>query len=104
MFPSLLPTYNRADVAFVRGEGPYLFAEGGERPQGFEIVRDRCARNRNVQVFSAVGEAKAFILESRESQAIMPRQFFGMARRGVLRQVIGTCPQPEVTEIESFRD
>lgn len=31
MFPSLLPTYNRADVAFVRGEGPYLFAEGGER-------------------------------------------------------------------------
>ena len=31
MFPSLLPTYNRADVAFVRGEGPYLFAEDGER-------------------------------------------------------------------------
>src|SRR5262249_20131723 len=31
VFPSLLPTYNRADVAFVRGEGPYLFAEGGER-------------------------------------------------------------------------
>ncbi|HEY5238858.1 MAG TPA: aspartate aminotransferase family protein [Rhizomicrobium sp.] len=31
MFPSLLPTYNRADVVFVRGEGPYLFAEGGER-------------------------------------------------------------------------
>ncbi len=31
MFPSVLPTYNRADVAFVRGEGPYLFAEGGER-------------------------------------------------------------------------
>ena len=31
MFPSLLPTYNRTDVAFVRGEGPYLFAEGGER-------------------------------------------------------------------------
>ncbi len=31
MFPQLLPTYNRADVAFVRGEGPYLFAEDGER-------------------------------------------------------------------------
>ena len=31
MFPSVLPTYNRADVAFVRGEGPYLFAEDGRR-------------------------------------------------------------------------
>ncbi|HWU25759.1 MAG TPA: aspartate aminotransferase family protein [Rhizomicrobium sp.] len=31
MFPSLLPTYNRAEVAFVRGEGPYLFAEDGKR-------------------------------------------------------------------------
>ncbi len=31
MFPQLLPTYNRADVAFVRGEGPYLFAEDGSR-------------------------------------------------------------------------
>jgi len=31
VFPSVLPTYNRADVAFVRGEGPYLFAEDGER-------------------------------------------------------------------------
>lgn len=31
MFPSVLPTYNRADVAFVRGEGPYLFAEDGQR-------------------------------------------------------------------------
>ena len=31
MFPSLLPTYNRADVAFVRGEGSYLFAEDGQR-------------------------------------------------------------------------
>src|SRR5262245_43867992 len=27
----LLPTYNRADIAFVRGEGPYLFDEKGER-------------------------------------------------------------------------
>ncbi len=31
MFPSVLPTYNRADLAFVRGEGPYLFAEDGAR-------------------------------------------------------------------------
>lgn len=31
MFPSVLPTYNRADVAFVRGEGAYLFAEDGKR-------------------------------------------------------------------------
>jgi acetylornithine/N-succinyldiaminopimelate aminotransferase len=31
VFPSLLPTYNRADVAFVRGEGPYIFAEDGTR-------------------------------------------------------------------------
>lgn len=31
VFPSVLPTYNRADVAFVRGEGPYLFSEDGRR-------------------------------------------------------------------------
>ncbi|HEX4301848.1 MAG TPA: aspartate aminotransferase family protein [Rhizomicrobium sp.] len=31
MFPSVLPTYNRADVAFARGEGAYLFAEDGSR-------------------------------------------------------------------------
>ena len=31
MFPSLLPTFNRADIAFVRGEGPYIFAEDGSR-------------------------------------------------------------------------
>lgn len=31
MFPSLLPTYNRTDIAFVRGEGPYLFTEDGQR-------------------------------------------------------------------------
>ena len=31
MFPSILPTYSRADVAFVRGEGPYIFAEDGRR-------------------------------------------------------------------------
>ena len=31
MSSSLLPTYARADVAFVRGEGAYLFAEDGTR-------------------------------------------------------------------------
>jgi acetylornithine/N-succinyldiaminopimelate aminotransferase len=30
-FPHLLPTYARADVAFVRGEGAYLFDEEGRR-------------------------------------------------------------------------
>ena len=30
-FPSLLPTYARADVAFVRGEGGYIFDENGNR-------------------------------------------------------------------------
>ena len=31
MIPPLLPTYNRADIAFTHGEGPYLFDEK-ERP------------------------------------------------------------------------
>ncbi len=31
MFPSLLPNYARADIAFVRGEGPYLYTETGQR-------------------------------------------------------------------------
>jgi acetylornithine/N-succinyldiaminopimelate aminotransferase len=31
LFPVVIPTYNRADVAFVRGEGSYLFAEDGKR-------------------------------------------------------------------------
>ena len=31
VFPSVLPTYNRTDIAFVRGEGTYLFAEDGKR-------------------------------------------------------------------------
>ncbi len=29
--PPVMPTYNRADVAFERGEGVYLYAEGGRR-------------------------------------------------------------------------
>jgi len=31
VFPALLPTYNRTDIAFVRGEGSWLFAEDGKR-------------------------------------------------------------------------
>ena len=31
MFPALLPTYRRADIAFERGEGPYLYATDGRR-------------------------------------------------------------------------
>jgi acetylornithine/N-succinyldiaminopimelate aminotransferase len=31
VFPALLPTYNRTDIAFVRGEGSWLFAEDGRR-------------------------------------------------------------------------
>ena len=31
MFSALLPTYNRTDIAFVRGEGSWLFAEDGKR-------------------------------------------------------------------------
>lgn len=31
MIPSLMPTYGRADFAFERGEGPYLFATDGRR-------------------------------------------------------------------------
>jgi acetylornithine/N-succinyldiaminopimelate aminotransferase len=31
VIPSVLPTYAREDLAFVRGEGPWLFAENGTR-------------------------------------------------------------------------
>ncbi len=31
MIPAVLPTYARENLAFVRGEGPFLFAENGER-------------------------------------------------------------------------
>ncbi len=31
MFPSVLPTYNRTTMAFVRGEGSWLFTEDGSR-------------------------------------------------------------------------
>src|SRR5256885_5354976 len=41
VFPALLPTYNRTDVAFVRGEGSYLFAEDGKRYLDFGAVNAR---------------------------------------------------------------
>jgi acetylornithine/N-succinyldiaminopimelate aminotransferase len=31
MIPAVMPTYARADIAFERGEGPYLFASDGSR-------------------------------------------------------------------------
>ncbi len=31
MFPAVMPTYNRVDLAFERGEGPYLFSADGTR-------------------------------------------------------------------------
>ncbi|HEY5047857.1 MAG TPA: aspartate aminotransferase family protein [Rhizomicrobium sp.] len=31
MFPTILPTYSRTDIAFVRGEGPYLIDEDGRQ-------------------------------------------------------------------------
>ena len=31
MIPSVLPTYNRAPLAFVKGEGSWLIAEDGRR-------------------------------------------------------------------------
>ena len=43
MIPPLLPTYNRADVSFVRGEGPYLFDEAGSRYLDFGAGIAVCA-------------------------------------------------------------
>ncbi len=31
MIPAVMPTYGRADVAFERGDGPYLYATDGRR-------------------------------------------------------------------------
>jgi len=31
VIPPVMPTYNRADLSFVRGEGPYLFDDRGDR-------------------------------------------------------------------------
>jgi len=35
MIPAVMPTYARADVAFVKGEGPYLYDERGRRHLDF---------------------------------------------------------------------
>ena len=31
MIPALMPTYRRTDIAFERGEGPYLYSTDGRR-------------------------------------------------------------------------
>ncbi len=43
MIPPVLPTYNRADVGFVRGEGPYLFDEEGTQYLDFGAGIAVCA-------------------------------------------------------------
>ncbi|HTK79973.1 MAG TPA: aspartate aminotransferase family protein [Rhizomicrobium sp.] len=58
-FPSLLPTYARADVAFVRGEGAYLFDENGNRYLDFGA---------GVAV-NALGHAHPHLVEALREQA-----------------------------------
>src|SRR5436309_6127075 len=58
-FPSLFPTYARADVAFVRGEGAYLFDEGGRRYLDFGA---------GVAV-NALGHAHPHLVEALREQA-----------------------------------
>lgn len=43
MIPPILPTYNRADLGFVRGEGPYLFDEEGGKYLDFGAGIAVCA-------------------------------------------------------------
>ena len=43
MIPPILPTYNRVDLGFVRGEGPYLFDEEGEKYLDFGAGIAVCA-------------------------------------------------------------
>jgi acetylornithine/N-succinyldiaminopimelate aminotransferase len=43
VIPPLLPTYSRADLSFVRGEGPYLFDETGTRYLDFGAGIAVCA-------------------------------------------------------------
>ena len=59
MFPAVLPTYNRADIAFVRGEGPYIFAEDGSRYLDF---------GGGIAV-SALGHAHPHLVETLRDQA-----------------------------------
>jgi acetylornithine/N-succinyldiaminopimelate aminotransferase len=58
-FPSLLPTYARADVAFVRGDGAYLFDENGNRYLDFGA---------GVAV-NALGHAHPHLVETLREQA-----------------------------------
>src|SRR4051812_3082263 len=58
-FPHLLPTYARADVAFVRGEGAYLFDEEGRRYLDFGA---------GVAV-NALGHAHPHLVEALREQA-----------------------------------
>jgi acetylornithine/N-succinyldiaminopimelate aminotransferase len=55
----VLPTYNRADIAFERGEGPYLFDERGERYLDF---------GSGIAV-SALGHAHPHLVEALREQA-----------------------------------
>jgi len=59
VFPAVLPTYNRADIAFVRGEGPYIFAEDGSRYLDF---------GGGIAV-SALGHAHPHLVEALREQA-----------------------------------
>jgi acetylornithine/N-succinyldiaminopimelate aminotransferase len=58
-FPQLLPTYARADVAFARGEGAYLFDEDGRRYLDFGA---------GVAV-NALGHANPHLVEALTQQA-----------------------------------
>jgi acetylornithine/N-succinyldiaminopimelate aminotransferase len=55
----VLPTYNRADIAFERGEGPYLFDERGERYLDF---------GSGIAV-SALGHAHPYLVAALREQA-----------------------------------
>jgi acetylornithine/N-succinyldiaminopimelate aminotransferase len=55
----LLPTYNRADIAFERGEGPYLFDEAGTRYLDFSTGL----------AVTALGHAHPHLVEALREQA-----------------------------------
>ena len=59
MISPVLPTYNRADIAFERGEGPYLFDEKGERYLDF---------GSGIAV-SALGHAHPYLVAALREQA-----------------------------------
>jgi acetylornithine/N-succinyldiaminopimelate aminotransferase len=60
VFPPLLPTYNRTDIAFVRGEGSYLFAEDGKRYLDFGAgIAVNAFGNANPRLVKALSEQAA---------------------------------------------